>query len=132
VDRFVTGVIPFGSFTQFYLPWWRLAKDGCHGDKLLFLTYEDIVSDMKAAVTQIASFVQEELSEVQLDIIVHNCQFYVMAREGEKNAAGDFASKFFRKGKIGDWHNHFTAQQLNKFEDLDQQIKDEGLHLLYE
>jgi len=99
---------------------------------LLLIKFEDIVLDLEGQVKKIAHFLDEVLTKEQLDIIVHNCTFKSMSKEGENNARGEFAFKFFRKGEIGDYKNYLTDEQISRCEEeIIKVLKAEGLEFKY-
>jgi len=128
---FLQGMNFYSSFLEWYLPYWRILKSG-KSQNLLFVKYENIVMHMESEVKRIAEFLGEALTAEQLEIIAHNCTFKNMSKEGENNPVGSYASKFFRKGEIGDHKNYFTPQQYSEFEDMKNALQAEGLELQYE
>jgi len=130
-ELFLHKMTIYGSFLDWYLTYWRIIKSG-EAKNLLLVKYEDVVLNMKDEVKKIAKFLGEEPTEEQLEIIVHNCSFKSMSKEGENNVAGAFASKFFRKGEVGDYKNYFTPEQFLKFEEnIVKVLKAEGLEFDY-
>ena len=75
---------------------------------------EDLLSSIRA----IAEFVNKPLSEEVIQRVANQCSFEGMA----KNPASFQvfpnvdAISFLRKGEVGDWKNHFTAELNEKFE----------------
>ena len=65
-----------------------------------------------------ANFLEKPLAEEVIQRIAHQCSF----REMVKNPAcyqvtpGNDALRFLRKGKIGDWKDHFTSEMNEKME----------------
>jgi len=121
----------YGSFTDWYLEYWKICNTG-EAKNLLFIKYEDIVMDLEGQVKKFANFLDEELTKYQLDIIVHNCTFKSMSKPGENNAKGVFASKFFRKGEIGDYKNYLSDEQISRCEEeIVKVLKADGLEFQY-
>ena len=76
------------------------------------------MKDLLSSIRAIAEFLDKPLSEEVLQRIAHQCLFDEMA----KNPASFQvfpnvdAIRFLRKGEVGDWKNHFTAELNEKFE----------------
>jgi len=130
-EMFMQGKNLYGSFRDWYLDYTRVIKNNAETQNLLLLKFEDIVINMEGEVKKIAEFLDEVLSEEQLAIIVHNCSFKSMSKEGADNAMGSYAPKFFRKGEIGDYKNYFSPEQFSRCEEhFAKVLKAEGLEFL--
>ena len=91
---------------------------------ILFLTYEDMVEDLKREVLKIVEFLGLECSEEKIDGVVSSSLFDSMSknpkvnyswRDGDKK---DPDSKFIRKGKVGTWQDELTKEQSDQVDKL--------------
>ena len=100
-------IICFGCHCSAFNFWYNWNKISC-------ILLKDLLSSIRA----ITEFVNIPLSEEVIQRIAHQCSFEGMA----KNPASFQvfpnvdAISFLRKGDIGDWKNHFTAELNEQFE----------------
>ena len=77
-----------------------------------------LLKDLLSSIRAVGEFLNKPLSEEVTQRIAHQCSFEGMA----KNPASFQvfpnvdAISFLRKGEVGDWKNHFTAELNEKFE----------------
>ncbi|XP_070691429.1 sulfotransferase family 2, cytosolic sulfotransferase 3 isoform X1 [Pempheris klunzingeri] len=118
MDKFLEGEVMFGKWTEHVKSW----KNTELGDRILYITYEEMVQDLPAAVRKLSGFVGSNLSEDVIQKIAEHCSFHTM----KVNRMSNFSlipklymdsekSPFLRKGIAGDWENHFSPEQLAKF-----------------
>ena len=116
---FLHGDVGFGPYFEHVLPWWEASQK----DKnILFLKYEDMKFDHAGNVAKLASFLDLEVDSQLIDRIVTLSSFKSMTSNEITNfewipQRAD-APKHFRKGDIGDWRNHFSAEQSQQMDDL--------------
>ena len=122
----------FGSWFDHVLEWWKHRDD----PNVLFFKYEDIHKDHPGAVRAMAEFIGVDLKPDVVDKIVKESGFDRMKANPNTNfsfmPSGSFAlnyiNPFLRKGIVGDWKSHFTANQLSTFEAVYQEkMKYSGL-----
>ncbi|OEL18538.1 Cytosolic sulfotransferase 5 [Dichanthelium oligosanthes] len=129
LSMFCEGFSPFGPFWEHCLEYWRqrLARP----EQILFLKYEEIVSEPVEAVKMLAGFfavpfTEEEEMRVVPEEVVRLCSFQMLSGL-EHNQTGDVArgdsivvgkSMFFRKGKVGDWENQMSKEMGKKLDDV--------------
>merc|ERR1712232_1292222 len=125
-DLFLQHKIPYGSYWDNVHSWWALR----HQPNVLFMTYEDLHSDLGSQVWKVSQFLGARLSSYQTAAIVEHTSFDQMRANPMTNAAtmpkikGE--GEFMRKGKVGDWKNYFSAEQNERMEAwITEHLKDE-------
>lgn len=130
---FINGETFFGSWFDHVLEWWK------HKDDLnvLFLKYEDMNRDPPGAVRTIAEFldcniqpnvVDKIVEQSSLDRMNHSTSLCTSTSSIRSRYDLDEINPFVRKGIVGDWKNHFTAEQSAEFDALfEEKMKGTGL-----
>ena len=116
---FMDSDVGFGPYFDHVLPWWQASQNDGH---ILFMKYEDMKHDHAGSVARIASFLDLEVDPQLIDKVVRLSSFQSMTSKETTNfdwipQRAD-VPKHFRKGDIGDWRNHFSAEQSRKMDDL--------------
>ena len=84
----------------------------------------------------IAEFLNKPLSDELINRIAEQCTFKGMTKNAatfklDENEKG--TGPFLRKGAVGDWKNHFTPEQNERFEkDVLGKLDGSGLEFDYE
>ena len=129
LQLFMHGDVGFGQYFDHILPWWQASQ---HDRHILFLKYEDMKHDHAGSVARIASFLELDVDPQLIDNVVALSSFQSMT----SNATTNFdwipqkadKPKHFRKGDIGDWRNHFSAEQSLQMDHLFlEKMKGSGL-----
>ena len=119
-ECFLAGEVDFGDYFDNLLSWWPRRRDA----NVLFLTYERMLADPAAAVTQIARFLGGRAAALAADAaalerVVRESSFVEMRRN-----QGRWSSErpqdmpaFVRKGVVGDAANYFSAEQWARLAD---------------
>ena len=135
--QFMTGEVVFGSWFDHVLDWWKHKGD----PNVLFLKYEDMHKDHPGAVRTIAEFMGIDLQPDVVDKITKESTIDRMKANPNTNFSfmppNMYAVKeinpFVRKGIVGDWKNHFTAEQSAMFDAVYQEkMKGTGLSFEFE
>lgn len=119
LSLFMQGQVMYGSYFDNLLPWWQASQTAAN---ILFLKYEEMQHDLAGAVTQIAHFIDVPIDQPLLERVVAGSSFQAMSTNEKTNfnwvpqRAG--LPTHFRKGEIGDWRNHFTAEQSERMDQL--------------
>ncbi len=129
-ENFVSGKTVFGDFFDHVLSWWHHKED----DNILFLFYEDMKKDLKAAVSRVARFIEVDVSDVQISEIAAMTTFDSMKNDNTANYSWDLlqlnpgSTPFMRKGEVGDWKNHLTKEQSTQIDKIcKERLQDTGL-----
>lgn len=149
VEAFLHGDVGYGSYFDHLASGYRLKDE----PNVFFVTYEKLKADTKGTILRIARFLGDnygnileknnELLEKILDwstsermrkIAVmdlhvlqtpkwkeHYGRVNTSCKEGYEGDSTKYG--VVRKAKVGDWKEHFTTQQLSRFE---EKIRDEG------
>lgn len=126
---FLSGDVYFGSYFDHVLPWCQASQNNRN---ILFLKYEDMKNDHAGNVSKIATFLDIQAASPLIDKVVALSSFQSMTSNQNTNfdwvpqKAGK--PKHFRKGDIGDWRNHFNAEQSQRMDALfTEKMKGTGL-----
>ncbi|XP_059902037.1 cytosolic sulfotransferase 3-like [Gadus macrocephalus] len=126
LQRFIDGKMVFGSWYDHVIGWWE--KKHSH-PKIHYMFFEDMVEDTGREINKLCSFLGLTSTTKEKEQIRHQSQFDNMKKDDMANYSTvevmDFKiSPFMRKGKVGDWKNHFTVAQNEQFdEDYEKKMK---------
>ncbi|XP_046518439.1 sulfotransferase 1C2 isoform X2 [Equus quagga] len=130
-ETFISGKVGWGSWFDHVKGWWEI-KDRY---QVLFLFYEDMKRDPKCEIQKVVQFMGKSLDETVLDKIVQETSFEKMKENPMTNRStvpkfilDQSISTFMRKGTVGDWKNHFTVTQNERFDEIYRQ-KMEGISI---
>ncbi|XP_060795616.1 sulfotransferase 2B1-like [Neoarius graeffei] len=136
LEEFLKGKIMFGSWFD-HVKGWLNAKDHDH---IFFISYEEMIQDLKGSVTKIAQFLEKPLSPEVIEKIAENCQFKNMKQNKMSNYSlvpeefmDQKKSEFLRKGITDDWKNLLTEAQTEKFNAIyKEKMKDVGFKFVWD
>ncbi|KAK2907330.1 hypothetical protein Q8A67_006315 [Cirrhinus molitorella] len=123
LQKFMEGKNVFGPWYDHVNGWWEKKQTYSN---LLYLFYEDLVEDTGREVEHLCSFLGLSTSIEEREKIIKGVQFDAMKQNKMTNYSTipvmDFKiSPFMRKGKVGDWKNHFTVAQNEQFDEVYKQ-----------
>ncbi|XP_056896915.1 cytosolic sulfotransferase 3-like [Takifugu flavidus] len=124
LKRFMAGKMMFGSWYDHVNNWWKRKQSYSN---VHFMFYEDLIENTGREIEKLSTFLGLSPSSEEMERIIDLVQFDKMKTNNNINLSGfpgmNFkVSSFIRKGKVGDWKNHFTVAQNEEFEE-DYKIK---------
>ncbi|XP_031416281.1 amine sulfotransferase [Clupea harengus] len=119
LQQYLVGQVGAASWFDHVRVWYSQRKQY----DILFLTYEDMIMDLRSAVQQISHFLGRDLDEADINRVVEKATFKNMKTDPKANyeflpeeLLNRDKSLFLRKGTIGDWKNTFTVKQTEMFD----------------
>ncbi|GAB6033126.1 hypothetical protein CHUAL_012736 [Chamberlinius hualienensis] len=111
-----------------------------HLPNIHIIKYEEMQKDVVGEIRRLAKFL--EVDDAAADKVAAKCSFNQMAQNpnshhGQWTQLKNFAAKsdfgFMRKGKVGDWKNHFDEETNKKFDNwLAESLANSDLAFDYE
>ena len=116
----MVGNVPPGSWFRHVSEWSAHAADS----NVLFLRYEDLVSDFERTLTRIAAFLDRPLSKEKFASIAERSSFQFMKQHEDKFGFlqevmlehGFTGEGFIRQGKTGAGKQHLSPAQETAFD----------------
>ena len=119
----------YGDFFDHVLSWWEVRNN----PNVKIIMYEDIVGKPIEVIKQVAAHMGKTLSDELIHKIADRVNFDNMKKKQTSNYSNTPGyradiSPFLRKGKVGDWQNHFSEEQSKIIDDLyEKRCVDKGL-----
>ncbi|XP_068192566.1 amine sulfotransferase-like isoform X1 [Antennarius striatus] len=133
LEDYLDGNVSVSSWFD-HIRQWHSVRDQYN---ILYLTYEDMIVDLKSAVTKICNFLGKNLSEADIEKVVQKSTFKNMKEDPKANYKHSLQigvkGHFMRSGQIGDWKNYFTLAQSERVDRLLQErLGDLSLKFIWE
>lgn len=127
IHKFMRGELSWGSWYDHVKGYWAEKEKR----NILYVFYEDMKENPRQEVERIMTYLDLSLSDEIINRIVELTSFKNMKENPMANYScvpkpvfDASISPFMRKGEVGDWTNHFTADQSKMFdEDYEKQMK---------
>lgn len=125
---FCKGVSLYGPYWDNVLGYWKKSLE--NPKKILFLKYEEMKEQPAANLRRLAEFLgcplsPEENAQGVEDNILSLCSFDNLSNlevnKSGKLPAGEENNAFFRRGEVGDWMNHLTAEMIEKLDRITEE-----------
>lgn len=102
--------------------------------QILWISYEELVTHTKSSISKVAAFLEIDASSTLIENVMEGCKFESVKRSAEilMKDGMDGNLNHLRKGKVGDWRNHFTPELKEEF---GQQLKENipnGLDVIFD
>ncbi|XP_057196921.1 sulfotransferase family 2, cytosolic sulfotransferase 3 isoform X1 [Triplophysa rosa] len=135
-EKFLAGKVLFGKWTDHVKSW----RNPALGDRILYVTYEEMIQDLRGVLERMLNFLGRQLSAEALDSVVNHCTFKNMKTNNMSNYSlvpeeimDGKKSPFLRKGISGDWKNHFSPELDGKFTaTIQEELKDSNIKFLWD
>ncbi|XP_034446995.1 cytosolic sulfotransferase 1-like isoform X2 [Hippoglossus hippoglossus] len=122
--------IVFGSWYDHVNGWWEKKQTYSN---IHYMFYEDLTEDTGREIDKLCSFLGLSPSAEKKERVATGAKFDNMKQDKMANYStvevmDHKVSPFMRKGKVGDWKNHFTVAQNEEFdEDYKKKMKNPTL-----
>lgn len=119
-ESFLDGNVVYGSWFDHVHGWLSLRDQ----KNFLLLCYEELKQDTRSTIEKICHFLGENLEPEEINLVLKNSSFQAMKENNMSNytilsefdLVHEGRGSFMRKGVSGDWKNHFTVTQAEKFD----------------
>ncbi|KAM8927928.1 sulfotransferase 2B1-like [Pelodytes ibericus] len=136
LEVFLHGTAAYGPWFDHIKGWMQMKDDS----RFFFITYEELLQDLRGCVVRICKFLEQELDNEAIDSVVKHATFKTMKDNKMSNWSmmtsgllDHSKGSFLRKGISGDWKNHFTVAQSEYFDNIYQEkMKDFNFNFFWE
>lgn len=116
-ECFLAGEVDFGDYFDHLIPWHAHRDD----ENLLFVTYEDMQADPEGAILAVGDFLggayRETVHDRKLLRVIREASSFDSMRSEQRRWSSERPPgmpEFVRRGVVGDWRNHFSADQARR------------------
>ncbi|XP_026876938.2 cytosolic sulfotransferase 3-like isoform X1 [Electrophorus electricus] len=119
LQNYMDGQKVFGAWYDHVCGYWEKKK---MYSNIHYMFFEDMVEDTGRELDRLCSFLGVSTPSKERQKITNSIHFDAMKQNNMTNYSSlpvmDFKiSPFMRKGKVGDWKNHFTVAQNEQFDE---------------
>ncbi|XP_048881087.1 amine sulfotransferase-like [Brienomyrus brachyistius] len=118
-EKFMQGKVFASNWFEHIKSWYLHRHEMDH----LYVTYEEMIQDLRAVVERICCFLGKDLSSSEMDNVVMHSTFENMSNNSSVNykrlpetLLNHQKGAFMRKGTVGNWKKHFTVAQSERFD----------------
>ncbi|KAK7478254.1 hypothetical protein BaRGS_00030512 [Batillaria attramentaria] len=113
---YLDGTVPYGSWFEHTQEWMSALEAR---PNILLVRYEDLLSNFRAEVSRIASFLEVQVTDAMLDAMQRETSFENMSQNKFDFTAPltkDGTPAIYRNGKSNEWRSVFTKEQTAQLE----------------
>ena len=135
-ELFMDNLLLYTPYFEYTVESWRRRTH----PNVCILFYEELKADLAGSIRKVAKFLEKEITEEQVGILVDHLSFKKMKQNKSVNFEalqdGKIMKKegsFIRKGEVGDWKNYFTEEMNKRMDEaIEKYLKPVGLEFRYE
>eukprot|EP01035_Chromulina_nebulosa_P020322 gene20322-26379_t len=121
----LNGYVPHGSWFDWVKGWYKESID--NSNQILWLQYEDLKINPVFQIEKIAKFLNINYNENLLELVAKASSFESMKEQAEA-LSDQIPVGHLRKGKSGDWKNHFSTKFYDESSDIWLKVWGENMH----
>ncbi|XP_005110478.1 sulfotransferase 6B1 [Aplysia californica] len=115
LHRFVDGLVDSNCIFDWLASWERAINE--HKDlNICIMCYEDLQENPLAEFRRLAKFLGKDYEDDHLQQVIKATSIETMREQKGFLYSDNSGAIMFRKGKVGDWKNHFTIAQSEWFD----------------
>lgn len=107
----LSGSTVHGSWFDWVKLWYLEVQK--HPQKSHFIQFEQLKTHAREEIVKLAVFLGVEYDDALIDRVLEHSSFDSMKKQADAKG-GDYMGHL-RKGEVGDWKNHFTAEMVQDF-----------------
>jgi len=131
-EVWMSGKVPYGAWYDYELAIEQAEKD--YPGMIYTCYYEEMKKNPVKEIEKLAEFLEVECTDKTVEDIAKATSFENMQKNKTDISAIVFGKGFiYRKGEIGDWKNHFTVSQNERFDaQFNERMKNSNYKFTFE